>query len=132
MFYGCQSLTSLDLSNFNTENVWDMNYMFTNTYKLREINFENIDTSSLEGIGALFYGCENLGYINFKNFEDNWYLYYYAFQVFEYVPENIVVCIEEPNSALEFLDLLEEKSCYTIYCGNDWKSKQKKNGLWEN
>ena len=28
MFYNCSSLTSLNLSNFNTNNVTDMRYMF--------------------------------------------------------------------------------------------------------
>ena len=28
MFFGCKSLTNIDLSNFNTQNVTDMSYMF--------------------------------------------------------------------------------------------------------
>ena len=32
MFSGCSSLTSLDLSNFNTNNVNNMSYMFSNCY----------------------------------------------------------------------------------------------------
>ena len=34
MFYNCNSLTSLDLSNFNTQNVTDMSYMFSNCNSL--------------------------------------------------------------------------------------------------
>ena len=30
MFYNCNSLTSLDISKFNTENVTDMRFMFYN------------------------------------------------------------------------------------------------------
>ena len=29
MFYGCNSLSSIDLSNFNTQNVTNMEYMFS-------------------------------------------------------------------------------------------------------
>ena len=34
MFFNCYSLTSLNLSNFNTQNVTDMSYMFYNCNSL--------------------------------------------------------------------------------------------------
>ena len=34
MFYNCDSITSLDFTNFNTENIIDMRYMFCNCNKL--------------------------------------------------------------------------------------------------
>lgn len=37
MFYGCDSITSLDVSNFNTTNVTDMNNMFYECNKLTYI-----------------------------------------------------------------------------------------------
>ena len=33
MFFECEYLTNIDLSNFNTQNVTDMNYMFNKCYK---------------------------------------------------------------------------------------------------
>ena len=41
MFYGCYSLISLDLSNFNTQNVTNMNLMF---YFCDSLKKENIIT----------------------------------------------------------------------------------------
>ena len=37
MFYECKSLTSLDVSNFNTSNVTDMSKMFSNCANLKTI-----------------------------------------------------------------------------------------------
>ena len=38
MFFSCSSLTSLNLSNFNTNNVKDMSYMFRNCSSLTSLN----------------------------------------------------------------------------------------------
>ena len=39
MFCGCKSLTNIDLSNFNTQNVTNMKYMF---YGCKSLNKENV------------------------------------------------------------------------------------------
>ena len=36
MFYGCKSLTTIDLSNFNTQNATNMSYMFDGCYSLKK------------------------------------------------------------------------------------------------
>ncbi len=41
MFYNCSSLTSLNLSNFNTNNVNDMSSMFYNCSNLTSLNSKN-------------------------------------------------------------------------------------------
>ena len=38
MFYGCESLTNLDISNFNTQNVTNFNHMFDECYLLEKQN----------------------------------------------------------------------------------------------
>ena len=38
MFYGCNSLTNLNLSNFNTQNVTDMRWMFNGCDSLKKQN----------------------------------------------------------------------------------------------
>ena len=43
MFCGCSSLTNIDLSNFNTNNVTDMKWMFFGCYSLKK---ENIITKN--------------------------------------------------------------------------------------
>ena len=56
MFSSCSSLTSLDLSSFNTSNVTKMSSMFYNCLKLQtQINIMNAGTTSYSGMfnGAL-------------------------------------------------------------------------------
>ena len=63
MFYGCSSLTSLNLSNFETSEIIYMNNMFKD--------------------------CYNLEYINIKNFIENSSLYLY--DIFNNDPDNVIV-----------------------------------------
>ena len=44
MFCECKSLISLDFSNFNTQNVNDMKFMFSNCISLISLNLSNFDT----------------------------------------------------------------------------------------
>ena len=41
MFEDCWSLTSLDLSNFNVENAYDINYMFYSCYELHYLDISS-------------------------------------------------------------------------------------------
>ena len=47
MFVYCRSLTSLDLSNFDTQNVKNMEYMFYDCISLISLNLLNFDTKML-------------------------------------------------------------------------------------
>jgi len=44
MFNGCSSLKDINLSNFNTQNVINMNAMFERCSSLKEINLSNFNT----------------------------------------------------------------------------------------
>ena len=44
MFYECESLTSINLSNLNTQNVTDMSHMFYVCWSLTSINLSNLNT----------------------------------------------------------------------------------------
>ena len=68
MFYNCPSLTSLDLSNFNTSNVTDMNYMFGMCQKLTNLNINNFDTSKVTNMDGMFRECKALTLLNVSNF----------------------------------------------------------------
>ena len=95
MFYGCSSLTNIDLSSFNTSNVTNMAYMFrdcheltgldlssfntskvTNMtgmflygFKLETITFgNNFDTSKVEKMNAMFADCKNLRTLDLSSF----------------------------------------------------------------
>ncbi len=47
MFYKCVSLTSLNLSNFNSNNVISMKYMFFKCSSLNYLNILNFNTNKL-------------------------------------------------------------------------------------
>ena len=47
MFSHCKSLSSLDLSNFNTQNVTDMVYMLYNCKSLSSLDLSNFNTQNV-------------------------------------------------------------------------------------
>ena len=47
MFHSYLSVESIDLSNFNTNNVTHMNYMFNNCPSLKSIVLSNFNTNSV-------------------------------------------------------------------------------------
>ena len=60
MFYNCLLLTSLDLSNFITSNVENMDNMFSGCSKLISLNLSNFDTSKVTDMRFMFSGCSQL------------------------------------------------------------------------
>ena len=60
MFYGCSSLTNINLSNFNTNNVNDMSYMFYVCSSLTNINLSNFNIIYVIDASGMFNGCKKL------------------------------------------------------------------------
>ena len=56
MFSWCSSLTSLNLSNFNTNKVNDMSEMFRNCSSLTYLNLSNFSTNNVKDMIAMFSG----------------------------------------------------------------------------
>ena len=54
MFYSCQSLTTLDVSNWNTSKVTDMSYMFYSCFSLTALDVSNWDTGNVTNMGSMF------------------------------------------------------------------------------
>ena len=69
MFYGCWSLTSLNLSNFKTENVQDMREMFEGCENLTSLDLSNLNTENVQYMNSMFYGCKSLTSLNLSNFK---------------------------------------------------------------
>ena len=59
MFYGCSSLTELNLNNFNTNNVTDMNEMFCFCSSLKKLNLNNFNTNNVTNMRGMFWACSN-------------------------------------------------------------------------
>ena len=68
MFYGCRSLTSLDLSNFNTSNVIYMYNMFCGCNSLTSLDLSSFNTSNVTTMRFMFFGCESLISLNLSSF----------------------------------------------------------------
>ena len=70
MFSNCSSLTNIDLSNFNTQNVINMSYMFNRCNTLTNIDLSIFNTQNVTYMSGMFSGCNSLTNIddslNFK------------------------------------------------------------------
>ena len=81
LFYGCESLTDLDLSSFDTSNVTVMSYMFAGCKKLTSLNISNWNTSNATLMFHMFESCESLTDLDLSNFNtsnvtDMGYMFY--------------------------------------------------------
>ena len=56
MFNNCTSLTSLNLSHFDTNSVNDMSNMFNNCSNLTSLNLSNFNTNNVINMNCMFYG----------------------------------------------------------------------------
>ena len=69
MFYKCQKLPSLDLSNFNTAKVKDMSSMFSGCIKLSSLTLsESFNTVNVTNMSTMFNGCCQLSSLDLSNF----------------------------------------------------------------
>ena len=67
MFRECSSLTSLDLSNFDTSNVTSMSSMFQSS-SLTSLDLSNFNTSNVTSMGYMFQNCSSLTSLALSNF----------------------------------------------------------------
>ena len=69
MFQKCNELEYLDLTNFNTYNVTDMEWMFNKCYKLKQIKgINNFNTFKVTSMKGMFNECKQLEYLDLSNF----------------------------------------------------------------
>ena len=69
MFYYCDKLTSLDVSNFDTSQVTNMSSMFYGCSGLTNLDVSNFDTSEVTNMSSMFYGCSGLTSLDLSNFD---------------------------------------------------------------
>ena len=67
MFWGCSTLTSLDLKNFNTQNVTDMSWMFYRCSALKSLDLKNFNTKNVTNMSWMFCDCVALTSLDLKN-----------------------------------------------------------------
>ena len=69
-FSGIRNMVSISFtSEFNTENVVDMNSMFADCSSLVSINFSNLNTKNLKTMEGMFHSCRSLQSIDFSNLD---------------------------------------------------------------
>ena len=112
MFYNCSELIDLDLSNFNTSNVTNMNGIFAGCSKLEEINlswwnFSQYNNSSLM-MNMTYWSPLSLKYLNMKNTK-YWTSMNYAFGWLTKLEEIL----------LDWVDTSEVNGMYKLFYGLD-------------
>ena len=65
MFADLTELINIDLSEFNSNNIINMNCMFCNCTSLTYVNFGKFNASLVENMEKMFYNCEQLTSVNF-------------------------------------------------------------------
>ena len=60
MFHCCRSLTALDLSSFNSKEILNTSLMFTGCIALKTIDISSFDTSKTTNMSFMFSGCSAL------------------------------------------------------------------------
>jgi len=69
MFEGCKSVKSLDVSHFNTANVTRMTSMFHTCSSLESLDVSHFDISKVRSVALLFCGCTNLKSLDVSHFD---------------------------------------------------------------
>lgn len=69
MFYGCTSLTTLDLTRWDTSKVTDMCNMFDGCTSLTSLNLSNWNTPELTNTIEMFKGCSSLTTLNITGWD---------------------------------------------------------------
>lgn len=68
MFSGCSALTTLDLSSLNTEKVKIMRCMFDGCSSLTHLNVSNFKTENVTDMYSMFLNCKSLESLNLSSF----------------------------------------------------------------
>ena len=69
MFQDCNALTELNLDNFNTAKVTQMESMFANCKELKELDVSGFDMSNVTNAYRMFYYCEGLTSLKLGTFD---------------------------------------------------------------
>ena len=66
MFYYCSSLEHLYISNFDTRNVIEMEYMFCAMHSIISLDLSSFNTSNVYTMKLMFKNSLQLNYVNFR------------------------------------------------------------------
>ena len=69
IFFKCDNIEKIDLSNFDTQNVTDMSWMFGFCESLTEVDLTNFNTQNVKNMNGMFANCKSLINIDLNNFD---------------------------------------------------------------
>lgn len=69
MFYGCISLTSIEIRHFDTSNVTNMSGMFASCESLKSVDVSHFDTCKVTNMSKMFTECNSLKSIDLSHFD---------------------------------------------------------------
>lgn len=69
MFFMCQRVEKIDLSNVDTRSVTNMDNMFRGCINLKEINVSGFHTSNVKSMKGMFAYCQNLKQLDISSFD---------------------------------------------------------------
>jgi surface protein len=123
MFYSCSKLSTLDLSHFDTSKVESMESMFKYCTSFTSLDLSNFDTSSATSMASMFDGCSNLEYLNLKKFRERDGID--VNNIIRGTIDNITYCVEKENLAPKVVGKFREKKCSYLDCDSNWKNNLK-------
>jgi len=68
MFQSCSSITTLDVSSFNTSNAIKIRFMFFGCSNVTTLDISGFDTSKVDDASSAFNGCSNVTTLDVSNF----------------------------------------------------------------
>ena len=68
MFNSCSSLSSVNVSSFNTQNVTDMRWMFCGCSSLTSLDLSSFKTEKVTSMLEMFNGCSSLTTLDLSSF----------------------------------------------------------------
>ena len=105
MFFGMHSLTTLNLSSFDTSKVTNMHDMFYGMENLTTLNLSNFNTSNVIYMNSMFSGMSNLTALDLSSFDAS------------------KVRNMDSMFSLDYKDILKDK-LETIYVNNDFNTTE--------
>ena len=129
LFDRCESLESLNLTNFNTSSVINMDFMFALCSKLNSLDLISFDTSKVKTMDCIFDQCRNLNFLDLSHFDTSkvtnmHHMFFYCSNIrsinlnhFDTSKVTIMTGMFEGCSNLQYIDLqsFDTSSCKTMY-----------------
>ena len=116
MFEGCSNLISLNISNFRTSKVRYMNKMFRDCINLRSLYFNYINSTSLGTMQQMFYNCRNLKYLNIYSLTEKVQT---VSEIFDEASTDFILCIKDEEKIPNIFEKIYRMNDTNRDCSED-------------